>query len=229
LKKIRKTNSIYSITPFTLLDYPDKIACIVWFAGCNMRCLYCYNPDIVLGKGKLNASDVITFLYSRRLLLDGVVLSGGECTMHKDIIPLVTEIKRMGFSVKLDTNGSMPAVLKKLLDARLIDTVALDFKALPGNYEKVTGADLFLPFAESLSLLIQSETPFEVRTTLHSELISVDYFQQMMSYLQSRHYKGHYYIQPYRNNVPVLGHLNYSTPEFDVSRFSTSEITVLVR
>ncbi|EDM38303.1 putative radical-activating enzyme [Pedobacter sp. BAL39] len=194
-----------------------------------MRCIYCYNPDIVLGKGRLSAPDVITFLHSRRLLLDGVVLSGGECTMHKDIIPLVAEIKRMGFSVKLDTNGSMPGVLKKLLDAQLIDAIALDFKALPGNYEMVTGADLFRPFAESLSLLIQSDIPFEVRTTLHSDLISVDYFQQMMSYLQSKHYKGDYFIQQFRNNVPVLGQLNYSLPEFDASRFSTSEIRVLVR
>lgn len=229
MKKIKKTNSIFSITPFTLLDYPDKMACIIWFAGCNMRCSYCYNPEIVLGKGKLDTSDVITFLHSRRLLLDGVVLSGGECTLHKDILPLTAEIKRMGFSVKIDTNGSRPEVLKELLNKKLLDYVALDFKALPENYNTITGSYLFAPFAESLSILIHNEVPFEVRTTLHSDLINQDYFQRMMMYLQENGYKGDYFIQPYRNDVPVLGSLSYSSITFDPSAYTTQDIRVVVR
>ena len=108
------TKAIYSITPFTLLDYPNKTACVLWFAGCNMRCVYCYNPDIVLGRGKIDFNEVILFLQKRKLLLDGVVFSGGECTIHKGIELYLEKIKQMGFAVKIDTHGSSPSVIKKL-------------------------------------------------------------------------------------------------------------------
>jgi len=147
---------IYSITPFTLLDYPDKTACILWFAGCNMRCLYCYNPDIVLGKGKLTFQDVFTFVEKRKKLLDGVVLSGGECTLHPHIDWLMKELKNRGLKVKIDTNGSRPTVLNKLLSENLIDYVALDFKALKNNYYDITKSTLFNKFKASLNLLNQS-------------------------------------------------------------------------
>ena len=112
---------IYSITPFTLLDYAHKSACILWFAGCNMRCLYCYNPEIVLGKGSISFEKALGFLRSRKILLDGVVFSGGECLLHKNIIELIAEVKKMGFLVKIDTNGSQPKVLKSLIEKQLID------------------------------------------------------------------------------------------------------------
>jgi pyruvate formate lyase activating enzyme len=100
LTKADATKPVYSITPFTLLDYPHKTACILWFAGCNMKCVYCYNPDIVFGKGKISISEVLNFLNRRKSLLDGVVLSGGECTSHKNIRQLLQEIKKLGFLVK---------------------------------------------------------------------------------------------------------------------------------
>ena len=139
---------IYSITPFTLLDYAHKSACILWFAGCNMRCLYCYNPEIVLGKGTISFEKTLTFLNSRKYLLDAVVFSGGECLLHKNILELITEVKKMGFLVKIDTNGSKPAVLRELLKKRLIDYVALDFKALPAHFKKITQSNFFLPFSK---------------------------------------------------------------------------------
>ena len=79
---------IHSITPFTLLDFPNKTACIVWFAGCNMKCSYCYNPEVVFGKAKLSVEDLMVFLHKRIGLIDGIVLSGGECTLYKEIYPL---------------------------------------------------------------------------------------------------------------------------------------------
>lgn len=90
---------IYNISPFTLLDFPDKTACILWFAGCNMRCAYCYNPDIVLGKGKKTIKEALNFIKTRKGLLDGVVLSGGECTLYKELPEIAREIKKMGFLV----------------------------------------------------------------------------------------------------------------------------------
>jgi pyruvate formate lyase activating enzyme len=120
---------IYSITPFTLLDYPQRSACILWFAGCNMRCLYCYNPEIVFGKGSISFEKALQFIKNRVQLLDAVVFSGGECLLHKKAISFITKVKKMGFLIKIDTNGSQPKVLEELIQKELIDYVALDFNA----------------------------------------------------------------------------------------------------
>lgn len=228
-KKVLTNKVVYSLTPFTLLDYPDKTACIIWFAGCNMRCLYCYNPDIVLGKGKLDFETILNFLKSRVGLLDGVVLSGGECTIHKNIIAFIKKIKALGFKIKIDTNGSKPNVLKKLIKEQLVDYVALDFKSLPDSFKYITDSNLFLKFEESFSLLMASGISFEIRTTLHSELINHQKLQEMIEYLENRNFKGHYYIQHFINNVPTLANLNYSDKEIRHGNFSTSNITVVFR
>lgn len=221
--------AIYSLTPFTLLDYPHKTACIIWFAGCNMRCLYCYNPEIVLGKGKIDFEYILTFLKTRKGLLDGVVLSGGECTLHKKIIDFVKEIKKMGFAVKIDTNGSNPKILKSLIHDRLIDYVALDYKSLPHTFEKITQSGLFSEFEESLSLLIGSDIPFEVRTTFHSSLIEENDFVKMTEYLESQNFEGNYFIQHFMNNVPTLSKLEDSNKNIRLKNFSTSKIKVIFR
>lgn len=229
LRKLLSSKAVYSITPFTLLDYPDKTACIIWFAGCNMRCLYCYNPDIVLGKGKIDFDTVLTFLRSRKGLLDGVVLSGGECTMHKNIIPFIKEIKDLGFVVKIDTNGSHPLVLQKLLKEKLIDYVALDFKSLPETFETITKSQLFSEFEESFSLLKSSVVPFEIRTTFHSGLISEAAFVKMINYLETQNFEGNYFVQHFVNNVSTLYKLDDSDREIRHKNFSTSKIKVIFR
>ncbi|WP_083847521.1 anaerobic ribonucleoside-triphosphate reductase activating protein [Flavobacterium sp. F52] len=228
-KKPLSNKGIFSLTPFTLLDYPHRTACIVWFAGCNMRCLYCYNPDIVLGKGKINFNEVLTFLKTRKGLLDGVVLSGGECTLHKKIIDFIKEIKAMGFAVKIDTNGSNPKILNSLIHDQLIDYVALDHKSLPHTFKKLTQSGLFYEFEESLKLLIQSNISFEVRTTFHSSLITESDFIQMIKYLESQNFEGNYYVQHFMNNVPTLSNLDNSTKEIQLKDFSTPKIKVIFR
>ncbi|AOC96658.1 Pyruvate formate-lyase 1-activating enzyme [Flavobacterium anhuiense] len=228
-KKPLSNKAVFSLTPFTLLDYPHKTACIVWFAGCNMRCLYCYNPDIVLGKGKINFNEVLTFLKTRKGLLDGVVLSGGECTLHKKIIDFIKEVKAMGFAVKIDTNGSNPKILNSLIRDQLIDYVALDYKSLPHTFKKLTQSGLFSEFQETLSLLIQSNIPFEVRTTFHSSLITESDFIQMIKYLESQNFEGNYYVQHFMNNVPTLSNLDNSTKEIQLKDFSTPKIKVIIR
>ncbi len=220
---------IYSITPFTLLDYAHKSACILWFAGCNMRCLYCYNPEIVLGKGTISFEKALTFLHSRKNLLDAVVFSGGECLLHKNSIQLITEVKKMGFLVKIDTNGSRPEVLQELLKNQLIDYVALDFKAMPVHFEKITQSNLFLPFEKSLHLLIESGLPFEVRTTVHSDLIDKNHMQAMIQYLEQQNYQGNYYIQHFVNGVTTLEKLGYSVKELKKENLSTASIKVHFR
>lgn len=229
LQKESVAKPIYSLTPFTLLDYPHKSACILWFAGCNMRCLYCYNPDIVFGKGTISFEKALYFLKSRINLLDAVVFSGGECLLHKNSITFISEVKKMGFLIKIDTNGSKPEILKELIQKSLIDYVALDFKALPENFEKITQSKLFIPFEKSLHLLLESTIKFEVRTTVHSDLISTECVQKMISYLEQNKYEGDYFLQYFKNDVPTIEKLGYSFRELEGESLSTSSINVIIR
>lgn len=223
------TKPIYGITPFTLLDYPNHPACILWFAGCNMRCLYCYNPDIVLGKGKLSVDDARNFLKSRQSLLQGVVFSGGECTLHPDLVPLARIAKTMGYRVKIDTNGTKPEVLEKLLNEKLIDYIAMDFKGLGEKHREITVSDTFDTFTESLTLLQHAGIPFEIRTTWHSHLLSLKNIQAMVSYLERHGYNGDYFIQYFKNDVKTLSSLPYMRTHLDVLPLSTAKIRVRLR
>jgi pyruvate formate lyase activating enzyme len=220
---------VYDITPFTLLDFPDKTACILWFAGCNMRCAYCYNPDIVRGKGNLLLSDVLRFIHSRKNLLDGVVLSGGECTLHREIFWLSHKIKSWNMSVKIDTNGSRPEVLKALIDDKLVDYIALDFKALPGSFEAITRSQLFATFEETLKLLLGKGIPFEVRTTVHSGLMSKAHISAMVQFLESKGYHGHYYLQHFVGDSDTLEKLPTSSKDKLSGNYSTEKIDVVWR
>lgn len=195
---------IYDITPFSLLDFPDITSCILWFAGCNMRCSYCYNPDIVFGKGKTRISEALEFIRSRKGLLDGVVMSGGECTLYKEIIPLAEEIKKNGMQVKIDTNGSHPNRVQELTDRGLLDYVALDFKALPHQFEAITRSRFYHKFEETFNLLQNSEVRFEVRTTIHSALFSEQELTAMVNHLASLGYTGKYYLQNFMNDVKTI-------------------------
>ncbi len=194
-----------------------------------MHCTYCYNPDIVLGKGRMSIEKALEFLRSRKGLLQGVVLSGGECTLHPTIFPLLEAAKAFGFEVKIDTNGSRPQVLEALIAQGLIDYVALDFKALEQRYHAITKSGLFPQFTASLSLLNRSNVPFEVRTTVHSDLITTADLQQMVHFLQQHDYRGSYYIQHYVNGVPVLGELGRSVKHARLSELSVDGIEVVER
>ena len=222
-------NPIYSITPFTLLDYPHKSACILWFAGCDMRCLYCYNPEIVLGKGTLSYEKTLSFLQTRKNLLDAVVFSGGECLLHKKIIPLIAEVKKMDFLVKIDTNGSSPEVVQELLNQNLIDYIALDFKAHKSNFQNITQSDLYNAFEKTLDLILKYEIPFEVRTTYHSDLLTEEDLKKMIRVLESKSYAGNYYIQYFRNDIETLSKLERSNNKIDCKKLSTPTINIVVR
>lgn len=213
-KNVAANKVIYNISPFTLLDYPEKTACIFWFAGCNMRCLYCYNPEIVYGKGSLTYEQALTFLKSRIGLLDAVVLSGGECSLHQHLPKFITEIKRLGFLVKMDTNGSKPGLLRYLSQKGLLDYVALDFKAPKHKFKRLTTSDLYLHFRESLRVLVNSGIRFEVRTTIHSELLNQNDVDEMLEVLDMEGYHGTYYLQHFRNGSDTLIELPESKPNY---------------
>lgn len=186
----------HAITPFTMLDFPDRVACIVWVAGCNMRCGYCHNPQIVLGQGSMGEEEIFEFLTRREGLLDGVVLSGGEATSWRGLFDFATKVKAMGFALKLDTNGLRPDVVARLLEGQLLDRIALDYKAPPTKFRRVTGVKAWSRFSSTLDLLCgQNAVPFEVRTTIHSDLLDEEDVLAMASDLAGRGYRGTYAIQ----------------------------------
>lgn len=206
---------MYSVSPFTLLDYPDRAACIVWFAGCNMRCPYCYNPEIVLGKGKLTWSEVEAFLQKRKGLLQGVVFSGGECTLHPLLPSYARAVKKLGYKLKVDTNGSRPEMLKLLAHEKLLDYVALDFKAPERLFRPVTGSDLFQKFETSLDFLLGAGVPFEVRTTVHGNLLDSRTLHQMQDWLRQKGYTDTYYLQHFNGEKETIQALATSRkPDF---------------
>lgn len=220
---------ICNITPFTLLDYPHHSACILWYAGCNMRCSYCYNPEIVFGKGTIEFSKVLSFLKTRKGLLDAVVFSGGECMIHKNIRAQIQEVKALGFAVKIDTNGSKPEVLKQLIEENLIDYIALDFKSVPDKFQKITKSNLVVPFLETLKIITNSKIAFEVRTTYHSDLLNENDIKAIIAILEAYNYNGNYYIQYFRNNTETIEKLDWSLKNLSSDSLSTKNIQVVFR
>jgi pyruvate formate lyase activating enzyme len=189
-----------------MLDYPGHLACIVWIAGCSMRCSYCYNPEIVLtGSSKLSEGDLSEFLAERQGRLDGVVFSGGECTALLELPQLCRTVKELGFKVKIDTNGNHPAAVQYLLNNRLVDYIALDYKAPRAKFKALTGTGNFDNFSKTLDLLIESPLDFEVRTTFHSALLDLDDIAEIAFDLKQRGYNGSLYIQNFINGSKTLG------------------------
>lgn len=218
-----------NITPFTLLDFPDITACILWFAGCNMKCQYCYNPEIVNSKGRMDYQKALSFLETRKELLDGVVFSGGECTKAKGFVEFVEEIYKRGFKTKIDTNGSMPEVIQELGDKGLLNYVALDFKAPPEKFREITKSKLFNRFSVTLDYLIQSEIKFEVRTTFHGHLLSKSDIDWMGNFLSDRGYNDNFYIQHFVNETETLTTLPDNRIFISESEFNFKNVNLVIR
>ncbi|MFH1294837.1 MAG: anaerobic ribonucleoside-triphosphate reductase activating protein [Candidatus Aenigmatarchaeota archaeon] len=161
----------------SLIDYPDNIAAIVFTPGCNFRCPFCQNPDLVVGFEKLPSmkeEEVLAFLKKRSAVLDGVVITGGEPTLQKDLPEFLRKVKALDLDVKLDTNGSNPGMLERLLSEKLLDYIAMDIKAPLSDYAKVAGAKVDVGMIRtSIDLIRNSGVDYEFRVTvvpkLHSE------------------------------------------------------------
>lgn len=188
-----------------------------------MRCDYCHNPALVKGKGRFPIEKVMSFLEKRKGSLDGVVLSGGEASLYHDIVGFARDVKRLGYAVKLDTNGTRPDIVQALLADDLLDYVALDYKAPASKYKKITATHLFKRFDETLSRLCwQAKVPFEVRTTVHSDMLQEPDIISIIDDLSLRGYKGVYYVQNYINNGgPTLGRLPPQKKPLDISKLPT--------
>ena len=155
----------------TLLDYPGKVACTIFLSGCNLRCPYCHNPDLVLPERKdrqeLSAAEVLRYLEQRHGKLDGVCISGGEPTLQQELLRFIADIRSLGYAIKLDTNGTNPGMLRELLQDDLLDYVAMDIKNSPEHYaETCGGVDVLSKVQESVNLLLNSAADYEFRTTV---------------------------------------------------------------
>ncbi len=220
---------LYDITKFTALDYEDHLSAVLWFGGCNMRCSYCHNSDIVFGKNNITKDELFTFLKSRIGRLEAVVLSGGECTLYKDLPNLAKEIKKLGFKIKIDTNGTKPDIIKEMIEKKFIDFISLDYKAPKKHYHKVTQNSDFDKFYETLTYLIKKDQNFEIRTTVHTDLLGIDDINLIIKELHLLGYKGNYYIQNYMHQDKILGDLKEQKKIIDKDKIIKDLISVKFR
>jgi pyruvate formate lyase activating enzyme len=210
---------IYSIQKFSTLDFPGRLCAILWFSGCNMRCPYCYNKDVVFGSKQIEEDEVIKFLKTRVGLLDGVSFTGGEATLYKNLIPFSEKIKDLGFEIKLDTNGINFDVVKELVDKNLVDFVALDFKAPKEKFESITKSKHYDKFEKTLGYLIDSNVDFEVRTTVHTDLLDENDINEIIKVLHQKGYKNTYYLQNYfETDKETLGNIGPQKRKLNTSK-----------
>lgn len=168
---------IQGLQKLTLLDYPGKVACTIFTAGCNFRCPFCHNASLVVRSEEneeISEEEIIKFLKKRMGVLDGVCISGGEPLLQPDIERFMREVKALGYMIKLDTNGSFPDKLKHLVAEGLVDYVAMDIKNAKESYGKTIGVESYdlAPVEESVAYLLSDsgQVPYEFRTTVVREL-----------------------------------------------------------
>ncbi len=212
---------IAGLQKMTLLDYPGKVACTIFTQGCNFRCPFCHNSDLLGKEGPepISEETLLTFLKKRVGLLDAVCITGGEPTLHKDLPELIRKIKDLGYLVKLDTNGSRPDVLKALVEENLLDYVAMDIKNSPDRYGETVGVpNMSLEkIEESVRYLLTDKVDYEFRTTVAEELHNGASFVAMGQWLQGlspAKKTKRLFIQPYVDRDTVLlGGLHTPTAE----------------
>ncbi len=202
---------IGGLEKLSLLDYPGQIAAIVFTQGCNFRCHFCYNPMLVLPTGGtkniknsslLSEDEFFAFLKNRRGKLDAVVITGGEPTIHQDLPEFIAKIKELGYLVKLDTNGTNPAMLQTLLDKQLIDYLAMDIKAPLAKYETVVGLKPDLnKIKKSVKIIRESGLPYEFRTTVAPDLLTPDDVLAMAEELRG---SALWYLQKFESNKDLV-------------------------
>lgn len=161
--------NIQGYQKLTLLDFPGKVACTVFTGGCNLRCPFCHNASLVQHprEGQNVEEEVLLYLEKRKGVLEGVCITGGEPLLQPDLDLFIQKVKKMGYAVKLDTNGSDPARLASILATGLVDYVAMDVKSGPDGYARAVGVEKdFSVFSQSMTLLRESGVPYEFRTTL---------------------------------------------------------------
>ena len=197
---------VAGLQKLTLLDYPGKVACTVFTAGCNFRCPFCHNAPLVLPERMgqdVTEEDVLAFLGKRVGILDGVAITGGDPLLHKEMAGFLQKIKEMGYSVKLDTNGSFPEHLKELVKAGLVDRVAMDIKNAPELYGATVGIEGFdiSGVEESKNFLLEGSIDYEFRTTVVKGLHTKESLTEAAEWIAGA---KEYYLQQFKDSGDVI-------------------------
>ena len=204
---------ILGLNKTTLLDYPEHVAATVFTGGCNLRCPFCHNRELVFARESIAAGlitpyseeDILSFLKKRQGILTGVCITGGEPTLQPKLPLFLAKIKELGMLIKLDTNGFQPDVLHHLLDEGLIDYCAIDIKNSPANYARTVGlASIDLaPLRESIACLLSltGRFPYEFRTTIVKELHTQEDMYAIRDWIAGA---GAYYLQSYTDSEQVI-------------------------
>ena len=197
---------IGGLRQLSLLDFPGYVACTVFLTGCNLRCPYCHNPSLVLpadAPDALSEDALLSFLQARHGKLDGVCISGGEPTLHRELPQLLRRIRGLGFRTKLDTNGTNPDMLEALAQEGLLDYAAMDIKNSPDRYaETCGGVDLLGPVKRSAALLMAGAVDYEFRTTVCAPLHTPEEMAGIGRWLKGA---KRYFLQPFVDSGELVG------------------------
>ncbi len=205
----------------SLIDFPGRISCIVFTQGCNLRCPFCHNPELVLPEKflpPLDTGEIMTFLEKRKKYLEGVVITGGEpCLEGENLISFAKSLKAAGYLVKLDTNGTFPGVIKKALEEKVVDYLAMDVKGPLEKYEIVTGVKIDVKdVEESIALIKNSGLEYEFKTTVVKELLTISDFEKTGRLIEGAklHYLQKFVLSKTVAPQPLSFH-TYSDEEFE--------------
>ncbi len=204
---------------FTMIDYPGKIACMVYTIGCNFRCPYCHNPELVdeTVETRISEKEVLDFLDERKGTLDGIVITGGEPTMHgRDLLNFVGKVKEKGFLVKLDSNGTNPELLQEMIDKKMVDYIAMDIKSPLSKYSRTVARAVDVDaIKKSVNILMSSRVPYEFRTTVVKALLSPEDILEIGQEIKGAR---KYYLQKFVStkilNPQFIKKTTYSDQEF---------------
>ena len=197
--------NIAGVQKVTLLDYPGKVACEIFTQGCNFECPFCQNSSLIpiTNTGEFSEEEIFEYLNLRKNILDGVVITGGEPTVQKDLKAFIKKIKDLGLLVKLDTNGGNPKVLQELIDEDLVDYVAMDIKNIFNKYNITAGKKINLDnIKKSIEILKASKIDYEFRTTIIKEMHSLDDIVSICKLVGN----AKYYLQNFEDSEFVLDH-----------------------
>lgn len=189
----------------SLIDFSPYTSCVVFLAGCSFRCGFCHNPELVKNSSNIKTipeKDFFDFLDLRKEWLDGVCITGGEPTIHNDLVDFISKIKEKGYKVKLDTNGINPKMLKELVEKKLVDYIAMDIKSSLKNYEKTINKNIELKkIKESIKIIKNSKIGYEFRTTVVPEWVTHEDVKEIGKMLKGA---KKYYIQNFRATKHLL-------------------------
>ena len=214
--------NISGIQKLTLLDYPGKVACTLFTAGCNFRCPFCHNAGLVLPdrleEASITEDEVMSFLKKRAGMLDGVAITGGEPLLHTDMPEFLEKIKNLGYKIKLDTNGSNPKLLKEIVNAGLVDRVAMDIKNAPSEYDKTAGCSVDMEkIEESKDFLLTGTCDYEFRTTVVKGIHTKESLIAAAKWISGA---KEYYLQQFKDSGNLIN------PE-ELTAFDENEMHVL--